>query len=320
MPADPTAGARLVAGCRPSTLAVTQTDWVLALLARATGQHLHRRTVTTLGDRDATALAAMPMSGVFVAELREALLDGVVDMAVHSMKDLPSAEHPGLVVAAVPVRERAGDVLVSLTGARRVAELPVGATVGTGAPRRRAQLLERRPDLRVVPIRGNVGTRLGRVAPGDLDAVVLAAAGLRRVDALPPDAAELSQEEMVPAPAQGALAVECRAGDTRSARLLAAVDDPAARATTAGERGVLAGLSADCAAAVGAYARLRGHRLDVTAVVLDPEGRRSMRVSATGSAAAPHDLGRRIADQLLARGAGDLLTADDEEDVEVRSP
>lgn len=317
MSAEPIAVLAPAVGTRGSALALTQTGWVIDRIALATGRRLRRTTVSTLGDRSAQPLTSMPSTGVFVAELRHALLAGDVDVAVHSMKDLPSAGCPGLVIAAVPAREPAVDVLVTATGARSLEELPRGAVVGTGAPRRRAQLLARRPDLRVVAIRGNVDTRLRRAAPGsgDLDAVVLAAAGLARIGARPPGAVDLDPDVVVPAPGQGALAVEVRAGDGELAELIAAVDDPTARATTTAERRVLAALEAGCTAAVGVHARLDGPQLVLTGVVLDPDGRHAVRATARGPAFAPEPLGDRVAARLLADGAGPLLAAAHAEEV-----
>ncbi|HEY0215204.1 MAG TPA: hydroxymethylbilane synthase, partial [Cellulomonas sp.] len=262
-------------------------------------------------------------TGVFVAALRDALLDGRCDVAVHSFKDLPTAPAPGLVVAAVPPREDPRDALCARDG-WTLATLPEGASVGTGSPRRAAQLLAARPDLRVVDIRGNVDTRLRRITD-DLDAVVLARAGLARLGRLDAVTDALATDVMAPAPAQGALAVEVRAADavptTPLGLALAALDDRPSRLAVLAERALLARLEAGCAAPVGAYAHLAaegGTTLTLTAVVLRPDGSAHLRRSdvvalgpADGAASAVGTdlavaLGTRLAEALLADGAADL--------------
>ena len=211
------------------------------------------------------------------------------------------APAPGLLLAAVPAREDARDALAALDGAK-FADLPPGATVGTGSPRRAAQLLLLRPDIRPVPVRGNAGTRLGKVESGELDAVLLASAGLARIGRLDAATQIFEPEEMLPAPGQGALAVECRAGDTDLAALLAQVDDRLSRAAVTAERAVLAGLAAGCSAPVGAYAA-GTEILQLRAVVAAPDGGSALRASATAPAAEAGRLGRDIAVELLRQGA-----------------
>lgn len=310
-------------GTRASTLALTQTGHVAdALTALGAGDHELVR-VRTDGDRLTGSLASLGGTGVFVTALRDALLDGRCDVAVHSFKDLPTAPAPGLVVAAVPVRQDARDALCARDGAT-LTTLPPGASVGTGSPRRAAQLLAARPDLRVVDIRGNVDTRLRRITD-DLDAVVLAAAGLARLGRLDAVTDALPLDVMTPAPAQGALAVEVRAedaaGDSPLARALAALDHRPTHLAVLAERALLNRLEAGCAAPVGAYATLDDDReLTLTAVVLRTDGTASLRRSATTTLAGePADdpdpartalasaaLGVRVAEALLAAGAADL--------------
>ncbi len=240
---------RLRLGTRGSALAVGQSELVADAL-RANGHDVELVRIRTGGDVETGSLASLGGLGVFAAELRRAILDGRVDFAVHSLKDLPTAAVPGLTIAAVPAREDPRDVLCGRDGAT-LATLPAGATVGTGSPRRVAQLRAQRPDLRYVDVRGNVGTRLARVAEGDLDAVVLAAAGLRRLG-LERHVTDLLG--ILPAPGQGALALECRLDDAGVIGALAELDDADTRAAVEAERAVLAGLGGGCAAPIAALA------------------------------------------------------------------
>ncbi|NAZ86810.1 hydroxymethylbilane synthase [Kineococcus indalonis] len=296
-------------GTRRSALATTQSGWVADAL-RARGAEVELVEITTHGDVDRAPLAVIGGTGVFVSALREALLAGEVDLAVHSLKDLPTAPAEGLALAAVPRREDPRDVLVA-AGGRTLAQLPAGARVGTGSPRRRALLLDARPDLEVVPVRGNVGTRLRMVSSGELDAVVLAAAGLSRLGRLGEATEVLDAAAFVPAPGQGALAVECRAEDAEVVAALAALDSPADRLAVLAERQLLASLEAGCSAPVGAHARLQGGALHLSLAVQGPDG--LVRRTADGPAADPaaaRALGARTAAELLAgplAGAADAL-------------
>lgn len=286
-------------GTRASTLALTQTGHVADALARLGGFDVEIVHVRTDGDRLTGSLATLGGTGVFVTALRDALLDGRCDVAVHSLKDLPTGSADGLVLGAVPPREDPRDVLCAREG-WTLATLPPGARVGTGSPRRAAQLRAARPDLDVVDIRGNVDTRLRRVAPDDLDAVVLARAGLARLGRLDAVTQELDPAVMTSAAGQGALAVEVRAGatDPQLAAALAALDDPASRLAVAAERALLGHLEAGCAAPVGALARLDaappdhpaaadaaldgapGHVLTLDAVVVRTDGTEQLRRTA----------------------------------------
>ena len=307
-----TSRAPLRLGTRRSALALAQARSVAAELARASGRPVELVEITTAGDVSRAPLTAIGGTGVFVSALREALLAGHVDLAVHSLKDLPTAAAPGLTLAAVPPREDARDVLCASHG-RTLAELPAGAVVGTGSPRRIAQLHALGLGLRVVPVRGNVDTRLGRVASGDLDAVVLARAGLARLGRLDAVTEALDPLQMLPAPGQGALAVECRAGDGDVLPVLAALDDPVSRAAVVCERSLLAAVEAGCTAPVGAYAEAgegdHGVELYLRAVVASPDGAVCIRKSATGPLDAAHDLGRDLAAQFLADGAAAVIGA-----------
>ena len=307
----------VLVGTRGSALAVTQTTTVAETLAALGGFGVELVRVRTEGDVNRAALSQIGGTGVFVAALRESLLRGDCDVAVHSLKDLPTAAAPGLALAAIPERVDVRDVLCARDGLT-LAELPAGAKVGTGSPRRAAQLRAARPDLEVVDIRGNVDTRLGRVAglvegaPGDLDAVVLAAAGLSRLGRLDMVSEFLDPSVMLPAPGQGALAVECRTADAAEgplSRALAAYDDTASRMTVTAERALLQRLEAGCTAPIGALARVTDQGLALEAVVCSDDGTQVLRRYSSTSQAdedGARALGIRMAEELLAAGAADL--------------
>nr|WP_299038142.1 hydroxymethylbilane synthase [uncultured Pseudokineococcus sp.] len=297
-------------GTRRSALARAQSEVVAQRLRETSGREVVLVEVTTRGDVDRAPLAQIGGTGVFVTALREALLEGRVDLAVHSMKDLPTAAAEGLVLAAVPPREDPRDVLVAAGGAG-LGDLPPGARIGTGSPRRAAQLRALGLGLEVVEVRGNVDTRVGMVTSGRLDAVVLAAAGLRRLGRADEITEVVDVEQMVPAPAQGALALECRADDLVTAQACAALDDPLTRSATTAERALLGALEAGCSAPVGALARTDGGEgggeLVLQAVAAAVDGSRVLRRSARGDDTDPIGLGRRLAAELLAEGAADLV-------------
>jgi hydroxymethylbilane synthase len=235
-----------------------------------------------------------------------ALLSGQVDLAVHSLKDLPTGPAAGIVLAAVPPRDDPRDALVARDGAK-LADLPPGAKIGTGSPRRAAQLLGLRADLRCVPIRGNANTRVGKVDDGELDGVVLAYAGLARIGLVSAITQVFEPEEMLPAPGQGALAVECRADERELAALLEAVTDPASRAAVTAERSLLEALEAGCSAPVGAYAAGL-EQLRMQAAVISTDGSRVLRARGAAPGADAGQLGRVLAAELLRSGAGDLIS------------
>jgi len=261
---------------------------------RAAGHDAQPLPLTTTGDRwSAEGRDAVPDRGLFVKELEEALLDGRADLAVHSAKDLPGELPAGLAVVAVPVREDPRDVLVGPPGG--LDALPAGARVATGSPRRAAQLLAARPDLVVAPIRGNVGTRLDKLARGEADALVLAAAGLRRLGLAPQGAAPLPVDVCTPAPGQGLLAVEGRRDDPAAAAAAAALDDAGAHACLRAERALLSALGGGCMQPVGALCEAVGGGLRMTAFAGSEDGTRGERVTVEGDAADPDALAREAA-------------------------
>nr|WP_275403973.1 hydroxymethylbilane synthase [Pseudonocardia acidicola] len=307
-------------GTRPSALAMAQAG-TIAELIRAAGRPAELVPVSTPGDRSQAPVVELGV-GVFVSALRDALAAGEVDVAVHSYKDLPTAPDPRLVLAAVPSREDPRDALVARDG-RVLGELAAGSTVGTGSPRRAAQLEALGLGLQVVPIRGNVDTRIGKVRSGELDAVVVAAAGLRRLGRVDEAAELLDPLQMLPAPAQGALAIESRAGAPGSPEheltmfLAAALDDAAARAAVTAERAVLATLEAGCSAPIGALADVVSDldddgravdRLSLRAVVGTTDGG-LLRASVTGDMDDAEKLGAALAAELLDMGADTLPAA-----------
>jgi hydroxymethylbilane synthase len=311
--------AALRLGTRRSALALAQSRSVADAVLAATGREVELVEITTYGDISREALAQIGGTGVFVNALRDALLDGRVDFAVHSLKDLPTAEPAGIVLAAVPRREDPRDALVARDGLA-LAELPSGARVGTGSPRRAAQLRALGLGLEVVPIRGNVDTRLRYVAEGELDAVVLARAGLARLGRLDAATEIIDPLQMLPAPGQGALAVECRTpgqqpdADPATAdvlHLLAGLDDHPTRAAVTAERSLLAALGAGCSAPVGAYGEaVEGEHefeLYLRAAVIATDGSVSVRMSTTGPLVEADSLGRKLAAEMLAEGADGLM-------------
>lgn len=263
-------------GTRGSALAVTQSTLVADLIRAATGEAVELVRIRTEGDDLSVPLSAPSRPGAFVSALRDALLAGRVDVVVHSFKDLPSDPVPGITLVAVPARADSGDVLVTRDGAG-LDGLPRGARVGTSSPRRAAALVRARPDLAIVGVRGNVDTRVSHVTSGQVDAVVLAAAGLDRLG-IRVTRTPLPPEVVLPAPAQGALAVECRTGDPLASRL-AVVDDPGSRLLVGAERAVLSGVAATCTTAVGAWARVVDPVLILTADLDDDDGYRRVEVS-----------------------------------------
>ncbi|WP_237565491.1 hydroxymethylbilane synthase [Ornithinimicrobium cavernae] len=252
-------------GTRASELATSQSGWVADRL-RALGHEVELVHVQTEGDQSSAPLTQIGGTGVFVSALREALQEGRIDFAVHSLKDLPVGEEAGLVVAAVPEREDPRDVVISRDGLR-LGDLPEGAVIGTGSPRRAVQLAAAAPQATVTGLRGNVGRRIGKVTDGTLDAIILAAAGLRRIGRIGEASEVLETDVMLPAPGQGALAVECRYDDREMVRLLAVLEDPATRTCVTAERALLGALEAGCSAPVGALATRQGDEIILEAVV-----------------------------------------------------
>jgi hydroxymethylbilane synthase len=295
-------------GTRRSALALAQATQVADRLGEL-GHQVALVPITTLGDRSAHALTTIGGTGVFAAAIRRALLDGEIDLAVHSLKDLPTTPEPGLVVAATPTREDPRDVLVARDGLT-LGELPAGSVVGTGSPRRAAQLAALGLGLEVVAVRGNVDTRLELVRSGALDGVVLARAGLARIDRLAEITETLDPLQMLPAPGQGALAVECRTDrdDVRAA--VAPLDDDETRVCVTAERALLAALEAGCTAPVGALAEVvegeAGPELSLRAFAGSPDGSAELRRSIVAPVDDPVSAGQRLAALLLEDGAADL--------------
>jgi len=309
-------------GSRRSPMAVAQSGDVARLITERTGRPVEILGITSVGDVSREQLTQIGGTGVFVSTLRESLLRGEVDFAVHSLKDLPTASPDGITLVAIPERDDPRDALVGRDGAK-LADLPAGARIGTGSPRRAAQLSLLRGDVTCVPIRGNANTRLAKVRDGELDAVVLAYAGLARIACTDLITEVFETCDMLPAPGQGALAVECRADDATLTELLRAIDHMATRRAVIAERSLLAALEAGCSAPVGAYAQLlasESGRLRLDGVVLGvrhsggvdvPSGGEMMvvREQGEGDAAAPERLGRDLAGRMLARGAGRVMGA-----------
>lgn len=305
-------------GTRASALATTQSEHVAAMVREKLGREVELVTISTEGDRSQASgtpiseAAAAGTTGVFVSALRHAILDGRVDLAVHSLKDLPTAPEPGIALAAVPLREDSRDVVVARDGLT-LGELPVGSRVATGSPRRQAQLHALGLGLEVVPVRGNVDTRIATVRAGTHDAVVLARAGLARLGRTEEATEVLDPLQMLPAPGQGALAVECASGATDLVAQLAELDDAATRACVEAERAVLATLEGGCSAPIGALAEVvegeDGEELWLRAVVLSTDGSLSIRQSAAGPTTDAAGLGDRLARLMLEDGAADLEQA-----------
>jgi hydroxymethylbilane synthase len=300
-------------GTRGSLLATTQAGLILdALIAK--GHRAELVIVSTAGDRSSAPIADIGI-GVFTAALRDAIADGRVDMAVHSYKDLPTAPDDRFVIAAIPPREDARDALVARDG-MVLGELPSGSVIGTSSPRRAAQLRALGLGLEIRPLRGNLDTRLNRVSSGDLDGVVVARAGLARIGRLGAITESLEPVQMLPAPAQGALAVECRAGDIGLAALLAELDDPDTRAAVTAERTLLAELEAGCSAPVGAIAEVVEsidedgrvfEELSLRGCVAALDGSDVIRASGIGTPDRARELGLSVAAELFELGAREVL-------------
>jgi hydroxymethylbilane synthase len=295
-------------GTRGSPLALWQANYVAdRLRALDPGRSVELVEIQTAGDRVRDVpLAQIGGEGVFTKEIQRALLAGTVEVAVHSLKDLPTVEVAGLVLAAVPPRGPTGDALVSQQHPN-FAALPAGAVVATSSLRRRSQALNRRPDLRLVDIRGNVETRLRKLAEQGLDALILAQAGLERLGLGNVITEILDPAWMLPAVGQGALGLQCRAEDRPTRDLLARLDDPFTRSAVLAERSLLRSLGGGCQVPIGAAATVTGDALTLRGAVLPPDGRRRIEGAITGRLGEAEELGRRLAERLLAQGAGELL-------------
>lgn len=303
---------KFTAGTRQSALALTQSTWVIAQLEHVhPGISIRMEKIVTKGDRilDVT-LSKVGGKGLFVKEIEQALLDGTIDFAVHSMKDMPAELPEGLMIAAVPEREDPRDVLISRDG-RTFSELPKGAKIGTSSLRRAAQLKHARPDLQIVSLRGNIDTRLRKLEEEGIDAIVLAAAGLSRMGWLERETERLSVDICIPAVGQGALAIQCRSDDTEMRQLLSVMDHQPTRQEVTAERAFLGKLNGGCQVPIGAFADYHDGSLSLRGMVGTPDGATLLKEFAEGDQ--PAELGLQVAEKLLAKGAGEILAASREE-------
>lgn len=295
-------------GTRGSPLALWQANWVAARLRELAGVDVEIIEIRTEGDERRESIAGLNSQGVFTKEIQRALLDHQVDLAVHSLKDLPTEPTPGLVLAAVPQREQCGDTLISRDGAS-FDQLKVGAVIGTGSARRRAQLLSARPDLVMADVRGNVDTRLRKLREGQYDALVLAQAGLLRLGLADQITEVLPKSLILPAVGQGALGLETREDDVATRAALEPLDDAVTHRCVLAERSLLAALRGGCLAPVGAWARVEDNALRLSAVVLSVDGRARLVAELAGVLDEPIQLGERAAGDLIEQGAAALIAA-----------
>jgi hydroxymethylbilane synthase len=310
---------KLIFATRPSALARWQTQWVVnALKSIYPDLECEEKIITTQGDKILDRpLPEIGGKGLFTQELENELLSGAVHCAVHSLKDLPVENPAGLTIGCIPARAEVRDALISKNG-YTLATLPIGATVGTSSLRRAAQLLSQRPDLRTEPLRGNVDTRVRKALDGQYDAIILAGAGLTRLGLEKHVTEWLSLEQMLPAPGQGALAVQCRADDHETLSMLAALEDPSTRKSVTAERAFLSGLGGGCAVPVAAYATVESAALTLpkdqrpkviklTGLVISENGKVAIQVNRTGFDA--ELLGNQLAQRAIAQGANEILDA-----------
>ncbi len=299
---------KLIFATRPSKLARWQTQWVIDALKNIhPGLECEEKVITTQGDKILDKpLPEIGGKGLFTQELESELLSGAVHCAVHSLKDLPVESPTGLTIGCIPVRPEVRDALISARG-YTLSTLPVSATVGTSSLRRAAQILSLRPDVRTVSLRGNVDTRLRKAMEGQYDAIILAGAGLTRLSLETYVTEWLSLEDMLPAPGQGALAVQCRADDTTTLKLLGALEDAATRKAVTAERAFLSGLGGGCSVPVAAYATINDQGIALTGLVISEDGQLAVQVSRTGTDA--QTLGNELAQRAIAQGANAILAA-----------
>jgi hydroxymethylbilane synthase len=294
---------------RASKLALAQTNIVKESLENLPNRpKITILTVSTKGDRDKSDfLYKVRGIGFFTSEVEKAIFDGRADLAVHSLKDLPTAATPGLIVAAVPKRQSPADALVAGSGVGSIADLPASATVGTSSPRRIAQLRHFRPDLNCVPLRGNVETRVGRVAAGPLDAIIVAYAGLIRLGLAQKASAILKPEEFVTAPGQGALAVQVRQEDAELIELVSQLDDEPSRIATQAERSVLAAMRGGCSIPLGVYAAISDNHLRIDAVIANINGKNLIRHFTSSAVSQWKQAANRLAEELLDAGGKEII-------------
>lgn len=296
---------RLRIGTRGSALALRQSGMIAAELERR-GTLVELVTIRTSGDVATGSLATIGGKGLFVKEIEEALLRREIDVAVHSLKDLPAVLPKGLVLAATPVRADPRDVLIS-GGGCSLAALPAGRRVGTSSLRRRAQVLAWRPDLEIVELRGNVDTRIRKLDTGAVDAIVLAAAGLARLDLAPPGTVPLAPKDFVPAIGQGVLALEARADDAATLDLLRPLDHAPTRVAVDAERAFLTAVGGDCRTPLAAHATVRNGQVSMLAMVAEIDGSTILGDTLEGPVEYAAELGTRLATALLSRGAAELI-------------
>lgn len=292
---------KIVVGTRGSKLALIQTNWVVEELKKSNPHvEFEVKVIKTKGD----LVTNLPLhkigdKGLFTKEIEQELLDGVIDLAVHSMKDMPSTLPEGLKFASVPKREDPRDVLVLKDGYTSIEDLPKGAKIGTGSKRRTYQLLNHRPDLEIIPIRGNIDTRIRKIQDENLDGVVLAAAGLIRAGLENRISYYLPADVVVPAPAQGALALEIRANDDKIEEIISHIKDEDTEIQVAAERGFLKGVNGSCHVPMGAYCEIKGDRLRLTGLYGDEEGNKLIIKSKEGSVENANKLGLELAEEVL---------------------
>ncbi|MFC3862709.1 hydroxymethylbilane synthase [Deinococcus antarcticus] len=300
-------------GTRGSTLALAQTRWVIARLKEEWPETEFRlQTISTKGDRNRESLEQLAQKGdkgFWVKEIEDALLQNRVDIAVHSLKDLPTEQPEGLEVASIPKRVDSRDVLVGREGAKKLADLPQGARVGTSSIRRKAFLKSYRPDLQVIDLRGNIDTRLAALGTGDYDAIILAAAGLIRTELRHRIDEFIEPDILLPAPGQGALALETRADDDLSIEVAYAIHDHLTDDRITAEREFLAGLGAGCMAPVGAHATVKGGTLTLEGWVAALDGTHVIRATSSGEAGECADIGAELAEDMLKQGADRFIEA-----------
>lgn len=295
-------------GTRGSQLALWQAGWVKSLLLEKHPQiTVSVQIIKTRGDKILDVpLAKVGGKGLFVKEIEQALLSGGIDIAVHSMKDMPADIPDGLQITAVPRRETPRDVLISADG-RRLGDLPAGARIGTSSLRRSAQLLAQRPDLTIVPLRGNLNTRLKKLDAGQMDAIVLAAAGVKRLGLAARITEVLDEQIMLPAVGQGALCIETRSADEATVSLVAPLEDSATRTVVTGERAFLNRLQGGCQVPVAAHGKLDANRFTLQGLVASLDGKTVIREQLAGPAGDSRQIGLNLAERLLAAGAGVIL-------------
>ena len=300
---------RIKLASRASKLALVQANYICNLLQDFFGElEISIVRVSTKGDSDKSDFLYKSGSiGFFTSEVEKALFDGRADVAVHSFKDLPTTSAQGLLVAAIPKRECVADALVASEQVSSIRNLPAGATVGTSSLRRIAQLKHQRDDLKCVPLRGNVETRVGKVAAGQVDAAVVACAGLNRLGLADKISAVLPPEEFLPAPAQGALAVQVRAEDAELIELVSQLDDEPTRLATQAERYVLAAMHGGCSIPLGVYARIIGDKIVIDAMIADVDGKNFIKRSSSGPVSRSQTCAQKLAEELLEAGAKEIL-------------